>query len=370
MCGYGEARHGRSFEVRLMPPLRLAVDARVIAEDTRGIGRYARAVVGRLAPREDVELTLLADPPFPRRARRAYERALGNDAFAIRSAAGRGLDVIWHPANGTFFASALPSTVTIHDAVPFRYADPDPQRRRHAQEPFLRSAREAARVIAVSNFGKSEVHALLNVPNEKIAVIPHGVDPTFMPGPAEPLPGRLQGRQYVLFVGDPIAEPRKNFPLLLDAYRRAWPAGEGPALAVAGARDPEVPGVVYAGNLEDDVIAGGGQVLRACYRGGRVLALSSYHETFGMPMLEAMACGTPVIASQSSALPEIAGNAALYAPPNDADAWAKALRTIVDDAALRERLSAHGLRHAHQYSWDESARRHLQVFADVARPRG
>lgn len=349
-----------------MPPLRLAVDARVIAEDTRGIGRYARAVLRRLAARGDVALTLLADSPFPRRAQDAYERALGSDAFRIRGRAGRGLDVIWHPANGTFFASALPSVATIHDAVPFRYPDPNPKRRRHAQEPFLRSAREATRVIAVSNFGKSEVHALLNVPNNRITVIPHGVDPTFTPGPAEPLPERLQGRPYFLFVGDPIAEPRKNFPLLFEAYRRAWPAGDGPALAVAGARDPEVPGVVYAGNFEDDVIARGGHALRACYRGALALTLSSYHETFGMPMLEAMACGTPVVASQSSALPEIAGGAALYAPPEDAAFWAEALRTVAGDAALRERLRAAGLRRAHEFSWDESARRHVELFAGVA----
>jgi glycosyltransferase involved in cell wall biosynthesis len=210
------------------------------------------------------------------------------------------------------------------------------------------------------------VCALLNVPNEKIAVIPHGVDASFTPGQAEPLPERLLERQYFLFVGDPIAEPRKNFPLLYDAYRRAWPAGDGPALVVAGARDPEVPGVVYAGNFYDDVIANGDHVLRACYRGALALTLSSYHETFGMPMLEAMACGTPVVAAQSSALPEIAGGAALYAPPNDADAWAKALRIVADDAALRERLRADGLQRAQEFSWDASARRHLEVFFEAA----
>jgi alpha-1,3-rhamnosyl/mannosyltransferase len=349
-----------------MPPLRLAVDARVIAEDTRGIGRYARAVLRRLATRDDVTLTLLADSPFPRRAYDAYERALGSNAFRVGARAGRELDVIWHPANGTFFRSASPSVVTIHDAVPFRYPDSDPKRRRHAQEPFLRSAREAKRIIAVSIFGKSEVHALLKVPNERIVVIPHGVDPTFTPGPAEPLPERLQRQPYFLFIGDPIAEPRKNFLLLYEAYRRAWPSGDGPALAVAGARDPEFPDVVYAGNFHDDVIAGGSQPLRACYRGALALTLASYHETFGMPMLEAMACGTPVVASQSSALPEIAGNAALYAPPDDADAWATALRTIATDVALRQRLRADGLLHVHDFSWDESARRHLELFAEVA----
>lgn len=349
-----------------MPPLRLAVDARVIAQDTRGIGRYARAVLRRLVTRDDIELTLLADPPFPQRARNAYERALGSDAFTVRGRAGRDNDLLWQPANGTFFDSPLPSVVTIHDAVPFRYPDPDPKRRRHAQDPFLRSALEATRVIAVSNFGKSEVHALLSVPNEKIAVIPHGVDPEFTPGPAQPMPERLRGLSYLLFVGDPIAEPRKNFSLLYEAYRRAWPPGEGPALVVAGKRDPEVPGVVYAGDFADDVVVNGGHALRACYRGALALTLASYHETFGMPILEAMACGTPVVASQSSALPEIAGDAALYAPPDDADAWADALRAIAHDTELRERLRVDGLRRAQDFSWDHSARRHVALFREVA----
>jgi glycosyltransferase involved in cell wall biosynthesis len=343
------------------------VDARVIAEDLRGIGRYARAVLRRLAARDDVALTLLADGPFPQRSQRAYARALGSEAFAVSARADDPFDVVWHPANGTFFPSQVSSVATIHDAVPFRYPAGDPKRREHAQRPFVRSAQTAARVIAVSDFGRDEVHRWLGVPLSKIAVIPHGVDESFAPGPAVPLPRALNGRRFLLFVGDPIGEPRKNFPLLYDAYRRAWPGGDGPLLAIAGPRAPELPGVVYAGNLGDDLIAGRDESLRACYRGALALALASYHETFGMPMLEAMACGTPVVASRGSSLPEIGGDAALYAPPGDAEAWAVALRRVVDDAAVRARLSAAGLERARQFSWEASARRHLAVFAEAAR---
>jgi glycosyltransferase involved in cell wall biosynthesis len=211
------------------------------------------------------------------------------------------------------------------------------------------------------------VHEWLGVPLERIAVIHHGVDESFAPGPAVPLPGVLNDRRFLLFVGDPIGEPRKNFPLLYEAYRRAWPQGDGPALAIAGPRAPELAGVVHAGNLGDDLVAGRDESLRACYRGAVALALASYHETFGMPMLEAMACGTPVVASRAGALPEIGGDAALYAPPDDAGAWAVALRRVVDDAALRQTLRAAGLRHAKRFSWERSAERHLAVFRAVAR---
>lgn len=349
-----------------MPPLRLAVDARVIAEDTRGIGRYTRAILRRIAARDDVDLTLLADGIFPQRRRRAYETALGSDAFAVRARAGRGSDVIWHPANGTFFSSPLASVATIHDAVPFRYPSADSKRRENAQQPFLRSARTATRVIAVSNFGRSEIHDALHVPLERIAVIEHGVEASFSPGETGPLPAALRARPYLLFVGDPIGEPRKNFALLYEAYRRAWPEGEGPALAVAGRRAPALAGVLWAGELSDDLTAGANAAMRACYRGALALTLASYHETFGMPMLEAMACGTPVIASAAGSLPEVGDAAALYASPHDAGDWAAALRRIVADAALRSELRARGLERAKKFSWDESARRHVALFREVA----
>jgi glycosyltransferase involved in cell wall biosynthesis len=350
------------------PVLRLVVDARVISEDTRGIGRYARAILRRLIARDDVELTLLAYGPFAFRERGPYAKALGSEKFTVRAYAGRDADAVWHPANGTFFNSTSPSVATIHDAVPFRYPDPNEARRNHAQAPFLRSARTAQRFIAVSDFGRSEIADVFGVPRERIDVIYHGVEPSFAPGVAQPLPPGVRSGRYVLFVGDPIGEPRKNFNLLYDAYRRAWPGSDhAPALVVAGPRAPNLAGVVHAGNIGDDLNArSADENLRALYRGAIVLGLASYHETFGMPMIEAMACGTPVLASQASSLPEIGGTAAVYAPPDDAAAWADALRRIAADGALRDRLRIAGLDRATHFNWDESALAHLSVFRTVA----
>ncbi|MFY9718520.1 MAG: glycosyltransferase family 1 protein, partial [Candidatus Cybelea sp.] len=224
----------------------------------------------------------------------------------------------------------------------------------------------ARRVIAVSEFGRHELHEMLGLPLERIEVIRHGVDTAFTPGPAQPLPASLEGQRYLLFIGDPIGEPRKNFGLLYEAYRRAWPAGEAPRLAVAGPRAPALPGVVHLGDLADDLRAGGDDTLRAVYRGATALTLASYHETFGMPMLEAMACGTPVLASNTSSLPEIGGEAAFYLPSDGAQAWAEALRGIVSDDGLRGRLRAAGLERARAFSWDRSAQAHVDLFRAVA----
>lgn len=358
----------RCLEFDCVPALQLTVDARVIAEDRRGIGRYARAVLRRLAARDDVDLTLLASGLFAQRARSSYARAIGSSRFAVRSRVPHDADVVWHPANGTFFPSNRPSVATIHDAVPFRYPDADPRKGANDQTPFLRSAQSANRVVAVSHYGAGEVHRYLNVPEERIVTIRHGVDPSFSPGSADP--SIIGAKPYFLFVGDPIGERRKNFDLLYDAYRRAWPDGDGPMLAIAGARAPQLPGVTHAGNLGDDLDPNASSPLRDWYRGALALTLPSYHETFGMPLLEAMACGTAVLASRGSSLEEVGGGAAFYLPPDDANAWADAMRAIVRDTELRERLRRAGVARAGDFTWEESAMRHLALFRSVAAQYG
>ena len=188
-----------------------------------GIGRYARAVLRRLVVRDDIELTLLADGLFAKRRHATYASALGADGFAVAARAPRRADLVWHPANGTFFSSPVPSVATIHDAVPFRYPDPDAKRREHAQSPFLRSARTATRVIAISQFGRDELHAMLDLPVERIEVIPHGVEPSFSPGKAEPLPPGLQGRPFLLFVGDPIGSRARTSPFCMRPIGKRGP---------------------------------------------------------------------------------------------------------------------------------------------------
>ncbi|MDQ2865209.1 MAG: glycosyltransferase family 4 protein [Candidatus Eremiobacteraeota bacterium] len=345
-------------------PLALAVDARVVAQDTRGIGRYERAILRRLVVRGDVALTLLCRGAFPFRYRAMFARVLGSDRFAIASRVKPAHDLAWHPANGTFFPSSKPSVVTIHDAVPFRYPNPDPQRRAREQDPFLASVRSATQIVAVSQFGKAEVAGAFNIPPERIDVIYHGIERSFSTGEANALPAGVYAGRYLLFVGDP-AEPRKNFAMLYEAHRRTWPENDGPAIVVAGPGAPELPGVVRAGVIGDDLEGASNERMRALYRGAIALALSSFHETFGMPALEAMASGTPVLASRASCLPEICGTAAIFAAPDDADAWAHILGRITRDGELRVRLRNAGLVRARNFDWDASTEAHLALFRRI-----
>jgi glycosyltransferase involved in cell wall biosynthesis len=337
----------------------LAVDARDLASDTRGIGRYTRAILRRLAERSDIHLTLLVFGPLAGLRRAKLRATLGSDRFAVSSRPGR-CDVLWSPANGTFFSGHGRSVVTIHDTVPFRFPDPDRKRRDHQQAPFLRSVRTAERIIAVSYFDRDEVVEVFALAPDRIDVIYHGVDPFFSPGTPEGIEPQLHS-PYFLFVGDPLGEPRKNFQLLYEAYRRAFD-GPAPPLVVVGPTDPNLTGVYYAGLAAGDAAGSGDVRLRSLYRGALALCIPSYYETFGMPLAEAMACGTPTLASRASCLPEIGGDAALYAPPHDVQSWSDALSRIAQDASLREKLRAAGIARAKEYSWDESARRHAEVF--------
>ena len=196
-------------------------------------------------------------------------------------------------------------------------------------------------MIAVSEFGRDELHELLNVPLQKIDVIHHGVERVVRAGAAASrCRAALEGRSVPALRRRPDRRTTQKLPAplrSLPARLRRRTKDRCSRWRVRALRSS--PASCTPETLGDDVVADGGHALRACYRGALALTIASYHETFGMPMLEAMACGTPVVASSASALPEIAGEAALYAPPDDAGAWAEALQRIVDDLPLRERLA-------------------------------
>jgi glycosyltransferase involved in cell wall biosynthesis len=320
-----------------MSALHVAVDARDIAHDWRGIARYVRAVLDRFARRSDVVVTLVERGLFGQRAP-------------------RGADVVWHPWNGTFFDARVPSVVTFHDAVPFRFPAGDAGKRRNEQGPWLRSAATARAFIANSRFTVEEVERYLGVAAARQTVTYLAVErDTFGPaGDAAALP---DGRPYVLFAG--AAEPRKNLATLLEAHARAFP-DDAVVLAVAGGAPPAGARVHALGALEPAELA-------RWYRGARAVAVPSLYEGFGFPLLEAMACGTPALASRATSLIEVGGEGCWWIDdPLDVAAWAAALQRVVADAELRERLRAAGIAQAATFSWDRCAEETLAVLRRAA----
>ena len=239
-----------------------------------------------------------------------------------------------------------PAVVTVHDLSFERYPRLMPLRRRAIFKVVVpRAARTAAAVLAVSGRTRDDLVDLYGVAPERITVAPHGVDPAFGPGDGA-------AGAYLLFVG--AIETRKN---PLDAVEAA--SAVGLPLVVAGPirderlaaelrrRGADVRGYVPAAQLAE------------LYRGAACLVFPSHYEGFGLPVLEAMACGTPVVAYPDAALREVAGDAAVFGEPGG---LAEAIRRALAD---RERLVALGLERARRFTWEETARRTLAVYREV-----
>ena len=243
----------------------------------------------------------------------------------------------------------MPVVVTVHDVAVFRHPEAfPPWTRGYSRRIVPRVLRAARRIVAVSEFTANELESLLGVPREKIRVVPNAVDPVFVPEGA-----RADG-DYVLAVG--TLEPRKNLARVIDATRRL-----GLELRVVGASgwggvEAGGDGVTRLGEVGDEELA-------RQYRGALCLAYPSLYEGFGIPVLEAMACGVPVVTSAGGATEEVAGGAAVLVDPLDVAAIAAGIEEAV---ARRDGLASLGRERARAFSWDESARRTLDVYREAA----
>jgi glycosyltransferase involved in cell wall biosynthesis len=267
------------------------------------------------------------------------------------------------------------SIITVHDLAFLRYPRfLTDESRRYYHRQIQRAVKQADAISADSQATRDDLVHLLSVPSEKATVIHLGLDSDFRPLPPEAVApvlarlGLLPG--YVLFVG--TFEPRKNVPGLLAAYarlRRMLPAA--PPLVLVGNRGwlfDEADAVTRDLALERHVRLLEGLPaadLPAVYNGAGVFALVSYYEGFGFPVLEAMGCGVPCVIADRASLPEIAGEAALRAEPDDADAIAAALYRSLTDATLRHGLRERGLERAKQFTWEKTARETLALYERV-----
>jgi glycosyltransferase involved in cell wall biosynthesis len=268
----------------------------------------------------------------------------------------------------------VPGVVTIHDLAFIRF----PQTFRSYNRTYLDfatrlSARRAARILAVSEHTKREVVGILGVPPERVVVTPNAVRAHFRPpAPAELAAFRAAKglpEQFVLYVG--TLEPRKNLPTLLEAYAEVARRSAAPLIVGGGKgwlydqvfqRLEELglrERVRFIGYIDEEE-------LPLWYAAATVFVFPSIYEGFGMPPLEAMACGTPVVTSDSSSLPEVVGDAGLMASPYDAAAFAAAISRVLGDADLRHDLRERGLVRARAFDWRVTAERTLAAYEAAA----
>ncbi len=264
--------------------------------------------------------------------------------------------------------------LTVHDLTFLRAPETaSPRLKRYLDLVVPRSVARADHVLADSQATKDDLIALYDAPAEKVTVLYSGVEARFRPVDDAAALQAVRAKYgvgeapYVLSVG--TVQPRKNFARLIEAMRalpdhhlviaggRGWL--EGPIHAAANA--PDVRGRVHFIGFADD------EDLPALYSGADVFAFPSLYEGFGLPILEAMACGTPVVAANTSSLPEVAGDAALLIDPTDTDALAEALRAATSDAAQRESLRQRGIERARRFTWRAAAAQLRAIYREVLR---
>jgi len=325
--------------------IRVAIDVSPLVQTRAGTARYLKGLLRELRRRDDVAVSARS---FGRGDRLS---TLARDAVWYPFGLGRNRDsdVLHCPTYRGPLRPRLPLVVTVHDLAVLRHPDAfNRWTRTYSPRVVPRVLRAARRVIAVSEFTRRELVELLDVPEERIRVVPNAVEPEFTrEGPAA-------DGDYVLAVG--TLEPRKNLHRLADAARRT-----DVELRVVGARGwggiaVGGNGVRWLGEVSDAELA-------RLYRGARCVAYPSLYEGFGIPVLEAMACGVPVVTTRGTAMEEVADGAAVLVDSHDPAEIAAGLERA---AAEREQLVERGLERARAFRWDAVADATVAVYGEAA----
>jgi glycosyltransferase involved in cell wall biosynthesis len=324
--------------------VKIGFDIAPLVQTRAGTARHVRGLLGALRGREGLDLELLSFGGAGR-VSSVTRDALWYPVGLRRRA--RALDLLHCTTFRGPTGAGVPVVVTVHDLAVLRAPDAFPRwHKLYGRTGLRRVLRRADAVVAVSAFTKAEVEDLAGVPAERIQVVPNGVDAVFVPDLSDAEEPR---GDYVLAVG--TLEPRKNLARAVEAARLA-----GVELRVVGARGwggVDVPG--WVGEIPDAELA-------ALYRGARCIVYPSLYEGFGLPVLEAMASGTPVVTSKGTAMEEIAGGAAVLVDPLDAEAIADG---IAEAAARHDELVELGLARAREFTWDAAADATERLWRDL-----
>jgi glycosyltransferase involved in cell wall biosynthesis len=344
----------------------LLLNYRPVLRQPTGIGVYANAVLPALQQLPHVLIPGGEEGSAQQRLKRLAWTQLELPRLARRHQA----SLIFTPApEGYLGPQRIPQVVMVHDLRPISHPE------RSLQSVYFRSwvpplLRAARHVLTNSRFTAAEIQRCTGLPAERITVIPLGYDAeAFCPGPPEP--GSEQ-RPYLLHVGQ--AYPHKNLRRLIQAFAQVASAHPELRLVLAGkphaTETPQLQTLVAELGLQSRVEFRAyvpASNLPDLYRGALALVFPSLWEGFGLPVLEAMACGTPVITSLGSGTEEVVGDAALLIDPTDTDALTQVLRRLLDQSSLQEQCRRQGLERAAQFSWAGTAAATQAVIAGLSR---
>ncbi|MDY7093146.1 MAG: glycosyltransferase family 1 protein [Acidobacteriota bacterium] len=360
----------------------VAVDLRALVPEATGIGVYTRSLLEALVARGGARYLGLSHAPprdpqalegagVPFEVQSAPLGVLWQQIRLPRRLRQGDVDVFWSPLHTLPWRTPVPSVITVHDLTVWLYPEAHTRKVRLSQRPFFRrSLQQAEAVICVSQATADDLQRFFPDVARRVEVVLSGVDPFFHPAEEEEIAairhdlGCPDG--YLLYVG--TLEPRKNLDLLLTVWERLRRDDENtPPLLLVGSSgwhsgplrqriaQLEPLGLRHLGHLDR-------LGLRRAYQGARAFLYPSFYEGFGLPPLEAMACGVPVAVSNVSSLPEVVENAGLLLPPQDIDAWATAIRRLLDEEALAQDLRHRGLQRAATLTWQRTAETMEQIL--------
>jgi len=367
----------------------VAIDARKLHD--YGIGTYVRNLIGELGRQDDTaEYVVLCQPGDA-----DYVRSLGPRFDALVERAGNysvreqmsvplalaraKVDLFHAPHYVVSPLTRCPYVVTIHDCIHLRFPQYLPSRAAHfyARTMMTMAARRAERILTVSQASKDDILHYLGVPASKVEVIYNALDARLAAEPTAEEVARVRERYqltapFILYAGN--IKPHKNVDRLIEAYSVLRRRGvDGVKLLIIGdeiSKYPNLRRLVHRFQLHKHVRFLGfvpDAMLAVLYRLAGVFVFPSLHEGFGLPPLEAMAAGAPVITSNVSSLPEVVGDAAILIDPMDAGAIADAMARVLGDDELRQELIRRGRERVKSFSWERSVARVRQVYDEIVR---
>lgn len=373
----------------------IGIDYTAAYEQGAGIGRLVRQLIAALAAEDDqthyklfvAGATANQLPPLPGHNFGWYPTRVTPLWFArlwyrarlywpVESFIGR--VKLYHATDFTL-PPTLPTTktiLTVHDLSFVRAPETaTPILKRYLDRVVPWSVKRANHVIADSQATKDDLVELYGTPAEKVSVLLSGVDPRFSPTNDSSLIQKVRQKykipdgDYIISVG--TVQPRKNFTRVIEALHALGDDFAGVNLVIVGGKgwlDAPVYETVQKLGLQTRVIFTGfadDTDIPALYSGASLTAYPSLYEGFGFPIIESMACGTPVITSNVSSMPEVAGDAALLVDPYDVSAIATSMRLLLTDADLREKLIQQGFQQAQRFTWQRAAQELIQIYEQV-----
>jgi glycosyltransferase involved in cell wall biosynthesis len=356
---------------------RVLVNARCLGNDAgfRGVGSYTRQLLRFLPdqPGISVEALVLPGTSLPEGVEGTVvqQRAPGRLAplerdlrlpFELRRV---GHDIFHEPTPDPPLHASGPWVQTLHDVIPLVYPDPALAAERRRWRVLGHRYRRASRVIAVSRYTADEAIRLLDLDAARVVVSHHGVDPVFVPDGTEP----DDDPPYLLMVGEYSLRKgyREAFEVIAALADRGYPHRLKIGGRIAPWIAPAVTAAVESALRPDRIdVLGFVHDLPGTYRRADLFLCPSRYEGFGLPVLEAMASGVPIVAFANSAIPEVVGDGGLLVPDGDISAMVDAVQSLLDERSRREDLRSRGLQRASHFSWERCAAVHADVYRSVA----